>query len=578
MWSAEVRGVERGDLLPPRARPQLRESAESDVGAQQAEEAPEREEEQPLSRRPHAARPRAAGGAVDQGGEDVDDGGAEEGSRDADRHGDVGEGERESGGGAEKREDERRVVGLGGDCAGDAREPARQRGGERDAEASQRVIQPLEGERVADEDRDAGGSARADGELVRGREVVEQVGGGCLAEERVPGAHHRRVQRREQPEGVDAALCPPPLRPLAQRRVEGGHVVVRAEGEAQVGEERRRGRIHLPRACALEAGREVVRQGGEQRRAAARRVRPVECASDDDGGGGEDSARADSRGEGEAGQVFDQAEGREHRGGERQQDAAAQEAAGGGGCGGEGGGEEGGEEVADDGRVDERRQEAHEHDCAVDHPRCSLPEGGAPEVLEGVGADGLARGADEVEGVPGDRADAHHRRERRHPPHASHAIRQRQHARAGDVVEDVEDGVEDGGAALRGGEVLRERALRRRARQLLLERHHLVRDHLLRQLDSALARRCGPLKAVRREHNAGLHGDPVGREHDRVSQERVHRLRQQAVCRINQPVSLRLRLDLLVRSARGEGSRRHPAEGRPPRCRGAQAMGGREAE
>ena len=44
---------------------------------------------------------------------------------------------------------------LGGDCAGDAREPARQRGGERDAEAAQRVIQPLEGERVADEDRDA---------------------------------------------------------------------------------------------------------------------------------------------------------------------------------------------------------------------------------------------------------------------------------------------------------------------------------------------------------------------------------------------------------------------------------------
>ena len=78
MWSrAEVRGVERGPSSPaPRARPQLRESAESDVGAQQAEEAPEREEEQPLSRRPHAARPRAAGGAVDQGGEDVDDGGA----------------------------------------------------------------------------------------------------------------------------------------------------------------------------------------------------------------------------------------------------------------------------------------------------------------------------------------------------------------------------------------------------------------------------------------------------------------------------------------------------------------------
>ena len=165
----------------------------------------------------------------------------------------------------------------------------------------------------------------------------------------LPGAHHRRVQRREQPEGVDAALCPPPLRPVAQRGVEGGDVVVRAEGEAQVGEERRRGRIHLPqegqlddecllscvcvsvspvrpslrlactppvhrlvtrsylrhisphlptrtarcpgrwpdravsaspstphlpRACALEAGRELVRQGGEQRRAAARRVRP----------------------------------------------------------------------------------------------------------------------------------------------------------------------------------------------------------------------------------------------------------------------------------------------------------------
>ena len=79
MWSAEVRGVERGGTSSRRARgarPQLRESAESDVGAQQAEEAPEREEEQPLSRRPHAARPRAAGGAVDQGGEDVDDGGA----------------------------------------------------------------------------------------------------------------------------------------------------------------------------------------------------------------------------------------------------------------------------------------------------------------------------------------------------------------------------------------------------------------------------------------------------------------------------------------------------------------------
>ena len=68
----------------------------------------------------------------------------------------------------------------------------------------------------------------------------------------LPGAHHRRVQRREQPEGADAALCPPPLRPVAQRGVEGGDVVVRAEGEAQVGEERRRGRIHLPQEGQLD--------------------------------------------------------------------------------------------------------------------------------------------------------------------------------------------------------------------------------------------------------------------------------------------------------------------------------------
>ena len=144
--------MHRGGHLRPREHALL---AQRYVGAEGAEEGAEGQQQHPRLGRPQALRPWDVRGAMDERGEDVDDGGAEERPRDADGHRDVAQRQRERSARAEKRDDERRVVLFGGGSARDGGKGARQRRRDRGCEAADGVVQPLEGERVADEDRDA---------------------------------------------------------------------------------------------------------------------------------------------------------------------------------------------------------------------------------------------------------------------------------------------------------------------------------------------------------------------------------------------------------------------------------------
>mmetsp|Transcript_27060 Transcript_27060/g.89068 ORF Transcript_27060/g.89068 Transcript_27060/m.89068 type:complete len:531 (-) Transcript_27060:121-1713(-) len=458
--------------LLPRASPSS--PAQRDVGAKHTQKAAERDEAVHGLRRRRAAR-----APVDEGREAVDDGGAEERPRHADNDADVLDGARHRSNDGQQRHDQRHARRVGrqaaegapGDhwrsleihhCTGRGDRGAPRGGGQRGlgrqggGHADEGRAQPDHSEGVAEEDRGAGGEAADDGERVRGGVVEEEVRGGVVAKRCVAEAHHRRVEDGEHAKSDGDGARKLGRGTGLEVHVEGGRVVVRDEGEAEVGDEDQRVAVEARERGESERRRALRRKRREELRGGG--VGAVEGAHRDKRGGVEDGDAPDGGGEGEGGEVLEQRERAEDGGGERDDDSLPQPA--GGGDASEP--QQRREDVAEDARVDDGGGEAHQGDAAVDNPRGARAKSRAPEALEVGGAGELARGADEVEGVARDGAERHADGDRRHPPDArSHTRGEGQDAGARDVVDNLND--RHGDAAANG---LWRRRRQQRARSL----------------------------------------------------------------------------------------------------------------
>ena len=176
------------------------------------------------------------------------------GARDADGHGDVGEGE---GGGGTSEEREPSGAWLR-PWQMAARRSGGQLGREGEREADRGVVETLEGERVAHDD--GNGRRGASGR----RQVGAKLSSRFEAEASPKSLWPKPIMARgEGGEAERVRLSPTPRRALPQRAVERGHVVVRAEGEAEVGKGRGRGWL-ASRASARRTRAEAGGDGSEE--------------------------------------------------------------------------------------------------------------------------------------------------------------------------------------------------------------------------------------------------------------------------------------------------------------------------